>query len=96
MAKIQATQSFPGQSSGDVYQAVLKAAPKARLEIWKRRDIAWLVMVRGVSGSAEIDGNISVRPGGLVTVALSAAEMREDDLQTRAATVFQELSALLR
>ncbi len=95
MAKIQAMQSFQGKPTGEVYQAVLKAAPKAGLEVWKRRDIAWLVMVRSGAGGKGIDGNISVRPGGQVTVALSAGEMSEDDLQARAGAVFEELSTIL-
>ncbi len=95
MAKIQTTQNFKGKPAGDVYQAVLQAAPKTGLEIWKRRDIAWLVMVRCGSGGEALDGNISVRPGAVVTVALSAAGLSEADLQSRAGSVLQEIGAIL-
>jgi len=92
MAKIQVTHHFSGKATGEVYQAVLQAAPKAGLEVWKRRDIAWLAMVRGGQG---IDGSVSVRPGAVVTVALSAAGLSEEDLQECAQAVFQAAGALV-
>jgi hypothetical protein len=95
MAKIQETRSFPGKSAGDAYQAILVAAPKAGLQVWKRRDIAWLAMVRSGTGSDAIDGNISAR-GTQVIVSLSASSLSEADLKARAETVFQELQGLLK
>jgi hypothetical protein len=95
MAKIQKTHSYTGKSTGDVYQAILKAAPQAGLEIWKRRDIAWLVMVRSGSGSEAIDGNLSVRPGAQVTVSLASAGLSEADLLARSEIVFSEISRII-
>lgn len=92
MAKIQTTHSYTGKATGEVYQAVLQAVPNAGLEVWKRRDIAWLAMVRGGNG---VDGNISVRPGVVVTVSLSAPRLSEEDLQECAQAVFQAVSAIV-
>ncbi len=95
MAKIQDTQSFGNKPVNDVYQAILKAAPQAGLKVWKQRDIAWLVMVRSVSERDGVDGNISTRPGGQVTVSLSSAGLTEPDLQKQAAKIFEEIARIL-
>ncbi len=102
MAKIQETHTYAGKSAGDVYQAALKAAPQAGLEIWKRRDIAWLAMVRCGSGSEAIDGSVSARAGAngcAVTVSLStpAADARasQAELRARAERIFAEISRIL-
>jgi hypothetical protein len=89
MAKIQVTKNFPGKSSQDVYQAVLKGVPNAGFVVWKRRDIAWLVMVK--CGDT-IDGNVSVR-GSQVTVALTSAA--DADLQAKAEAIFAESGKIL-
>ena len=95
MAKIQETHAYAGKSAGDVYQAALKAVPQAGLQIWKRRDIAWLAMVRCGSGSEAIDGNVSARPGSQVTVSLSSSGSNEADLRARAEQIFAEISRIL-
>ncbi|HZW03808.1 MAG TPA: hypothetical protein VFF68_07770 [Anaerolineaceae bacterium] len=95
MAKIQETKSLPGKQAGEVYQAILQAVPKAGLEVWKRRDIAWLVMVRGGNGSAAVDGNVSARPGSQVTVALNAAGLSEEALRAQAETIFTHIVSAL-
>jgi len=95
LAKIQKTQSYAGKSAGDVYQAILKAVPLAGLQVWKRRDIAWLVMVRSGSGSEAIDGNVSARPGTQVTVSLASQGLSEADLLARSELVFAEIGKLV-
>jgi hypothetical protein len=94
MAAIQTTHTFPGKTPGDVYQAILQAAPIAGLQVWKRRDIAWLAMVRS-EGDAPVEGNISTRPGGQVIAALSAAGADEAALQARAGRLFAEMARIL-
>jgi hypothetical protein len=96
MVKIQKTHNYAGNSAGDVYQAILKAVPLAGLEIWKRRDIAWLVMVRSGSGSEAIDGNVSARPGTQVTVSLNSAGLKEADLLSLSEIVFSEIGKIVR
>jgi hypothetical protein len=89
MAQIQQNRKIPGKQAGDVYQSVIQAAPKAGLQVWKRRDIAWLAMVRTGLGSDAINGNISVRPGAEVTIALTGPD--ENKLQDCAAAFFREI-----
>ncbi len=95
MSKIQETRTYAGKSAGDVYQAALKAVPLAGLQIWKRRDIAWLAMVRCGSGSEAVDGNVSARPGAHVTVSLSSAGASEADLRARAEQIYAEISRIV-
>ncbi len=95
MAKIQETRTYAGKSAGDVYQAALKAVPLAGLQIWKRRDIAWLAMVRCGSGNEAVDGSVSARPGAQVTVSLSTAGAGEADLRARAERIFAEISRIV-
>ncbi len=95
MAKIQETRTYTGKSAADVYQAALKAVPLAGLQIWKRRDIAWLAMVRCGSGSEAVDGNVSARPGSQITVSLSSSGISEADLRERAEQIFAEISRIV-
>ncbi len=91
MGKIQDTQNFTGKPVNDVYQALLKAASQAGLQVWKRRDIAWLFMVRSGSGSQAIDGNVSARPGCIATVSLSSQGLSDADLHAVANSIFNEI-----
>lgn len=91
MGKIQDTQNYAGKLVNDVYQALLKAAPQAGLQVWKRRDIAWLFMVRSGSGNQAIDGNVSARPGSVATVSLSSPGLSDADLHAVANTIFNEI-----
>jgi hypothetical protein len=95
MGKIQDNQTFTGKSPGDVYQAILKAAPQAGLQIWKRRDIAWLVMVRGGKGDQAIDGNISARPVAQATVSLSSENVDDAALHALAQNIFSAITRIL-
>jgi hypothetical protein len=91
MAQMQATRKVPGKPAGEVYQSILQAAPKLGLQVWKRRDIAWLAMIRSGTDSNAINGNVSVRPGAEVTIALSGSS--EADLQLYVEKIFQEIGA---
>ena len=95
MGKIQETQNFTGKSASDLYQAILKGVPQAGLQIWKRRDIAWLVMVRAGTGDNAIDGNVSARPGAQATVSLSSAGLEDSELHARAEAVFNAIKKAL-
>jgi hypothetical protein len=92
MVQIQVTRklggSFATKSANETYQAVLAALPEAGFTIWKRRDIAWLVMVR--CGEA-VDGNVSARPGGQVIASLSSSHRDEAELRALAERLFQQL-----
>ncbi len=90
MGKIQDTQNFAGKPVNDVYQTLLRVAPQAGLQVWKRRDIAWLFMVRSGSGNQAIDGNMSARPGCVATVSLSSPSLSDADLHAIANTIFNE------
>lgn len=93
MAKIQETRNMSGKPAGEIYEAILKATPTAGFEVWKRRDIAWLVMVRRSEG--DINGSVSVSPGGQVIVALNAPGMTEAEVNALAETYFKAIEAAL-
>lgn len=92
MVQMQQTRKVPGKPASEVYQSVLQAAPVAGLQVWKRRDIAWLAMIRSGQDNDSINGNVSVRPGAEVTIALTGPS--QEELQACAAKIFAEIGAI--
>jgi hypothetical protein len=91
MEQMQETRKVPGKPASEVYQSILQAAPKAGLQVWKRRDIAWLAMIRSGTDNESVNGNVSVRPGAEVTIALTGQNLA--DLKSYAAALFKEIGA---
>jgi hypothetical protein len=91
MTQMQETRKVPGKPASEIYQLILQAAPKAGFQVWKRRDIAWLAMIRTGTGSDAINGNVSVRPGADVTIALTGSN--QEEMRTRTAALFKEIGA---
>lgn len=94
MGKIQTTHDYPGKQARELYEALIQALPKAGLKVWKRRDVAWLAMVRNATGQDAIDGNASTRPGQVI-IALNADRVDEADLNASAEKVFQEIQSIV-
>ena len=90
MAKLEVRREFPGKDSGECYQAGLRIVEKAGYQIFKKREIASLVICEG-----KIDGhnlNLSVVvPFGFpthVVITLTSEAANETLLSSEADRLF--------
>jgi hypothetical protein len=98
MAKIQEVRYYPGKSANDCFALETKAFEKAGFQIWKKREIAWLVQAQRTENGKKIEANMSARPGGktAVTLSISCNEISEADLKTYAETIFSAFEAEIK
>lgn len=98
MSKVEIKRPFTGKDSGKCYQASLAVVEKAGYQIFKKREIASLVICEG-----NIDGrpvNLSITaPFGFptsVVVTLTGHDVSEEVLNTEANRLFALLEAELQ
>lgn len=98
MANYEEIRTFPGKSANDCYAAIQRTYPKVKFEIWKKRDIAWLVIAKRKEGASEIDSNASAGFGNPtpITYHLSTPNMDESALKAIADEFFLALEAELK
>lgn len=77
MAKIERVNEVIGKSPTEVYETAIAAFEEAGFTVWKKRPIAWLMMVRKTVDGKTIDGNLSARMGAVTSYILTLAA---DDL----------------
>jgi len=95
MANITETIVISGKSTGDIFEAAKVALPKAGFQVWKLRDIAWMVLAKGTINNVEADGNVMARPGGTVAVSVGAEGVSDADLHTAAQKIIAALKETL-
>jgi hypothetical protein len=96
MASVQIKNKFEGKGDSEVYQAALQAIPNAGLTVWKKRDLAKLVMGTGKVDGKEVRCNIAVSMvDGSVTVSVEGEELDQAGLQTTADSLISEMGKLL-
>ncbi|MGD0707374.1 MAG: hypothetical protein ABSA51_02855 [Anaerolineaceae bacterium] len=97
MASVEVKKTFEGKSTSDLYDAGLKALPKAGFELWKQRPLAYLVMSKRVENGNQIDCNFMVHMGFPVNVSvtLGCDALSEDDLRPWADKVFAAVQEVL-
>jgi len=96
MATVQIKNSFAGKSDSQVYEAALQAIPNAGLNVWKKRELARLVMGTGEVDDSEVRCNIAVSMvDGSVTVSVEGDDLDESAVRTVADNLMGELSKLL-
>ena len=98
MAKIRIEKSFDGKSPDNCLEAAKKAFPNAGFEIFKVRDIAWLVIAHRQENDSLIEASIGARPPGVcahVTVSVSCVDFDKDALQKHADKILYELEQAL-
>ena len=96
MASVQIKNSFAGKGDSEVYEAALQAIPNAGLNVWKKRELARLVMGMGKVDDKEVRCNIAVSMvDGSVTVSMEGDDLDEAAVQTVADNLMSELSKLL-
>jgi len=94
MAKIRMKKSYDGKSPDDCFEAAKIAFPNAGFEIFKTRDIAWLVMAHRQENNNLIEATIGARPPAVctnVTLSISCVDFDKDALQAHADKIFSEL-----
>jgi len=90
MTKIEAKHLFPSKSSNECYQAILAIIDKAGYKIFKKRDVAWLVMCDGKLQDNFVDLTLSVPISMPTTVSLmlSSEDLDETTLNAEAERIF--------
>ena len=88
MASIQGKAQFSGKTDKEIYNATIQAIPQVGLEIWKKRELARLVLAHGEYKGEQVrcnivmsmvDGSttITAESGGLDEKALTLILSRE-------------------
>lgn len=84
MSKLRVEKKYEGQSPDDCFEASKTAFPKAGFEIFKIRDIAWLVIAHKPEDGSLIEANIGARPPAVsatVTFTVSCDDLDKSALQ---------------
>lgn len=96
MASVQIKKTFEGKTDSEVYKAALKAIPNAGLSVWKKRELARLVMGTGKVDEKEVRCNIAVSMvDGSVTASVEGEDLDEDAVKKVADSLLEELGKLL-
>jgi hypothetical protein len=97
MASVQIKKSYENKSDKEVYEAALLAIPNAGLSVWKKRELARLVLGTGNIDGQEIRCNIVVSMvDGSVTISAEADNLGEDALKQIADNLGSELDKLMQ
>jgi hypothetical protein len=94
MAKIEMKRAFPGKSADACYKTILSNVESAGYKIFKKRDVAWLVICDGKVQGNPTNLTASVPFGGptAISLILSADGVEESALQVEAERIFNLLS----
>ena len=97
MAKIDLKRPFPGKSAGECYKAILLIVDKAGYKIFKKRDVAWLVICDGKLLGNNVNLTLAVPFGSptSVSLSLSSDDLDVTALNTEAERIFGLLGNLL-
>ena len=97
MAKIERANEAVGKSPTEVYEAAIQAFEESGFTVWKKRPIAWLMMVRKSVDGKTIDGNLSARMGPVTSyiLTLAADDLSEDKIIQSAELVVETLNRIL-
>lgn len=93
---MQNKKSYVNKSVSEIYDAAIAAIPNAGFKVWKRRDIARLVMGVGSQNGQEVRCNIMVSMAdGSATISVEADNLDESELKSAADKLTAELDKLL-
>lgn len=98
MAKVEVTRPYPHKNTAECYQACLRMIEKAGYQVFKKREIASLVICNGNVNGLPVSLSAIV-PFGLQTavmLSLSSEEAVEDVLNLETDRLFNLLEAELR
>lgn len=96
MASVQIKTGYQGKTGQEIYEAALKAIPNAGLQVWKKRELAQLVLGVGQHEGEEVRCNIVVSMvDGSVTISAEGDNLGEEGLNQVAARLTEELDKIL-
>lgn len=92
MASAQENFIFKEKNDSEIYEAAIKAIPLAGLEVWKKRELARLVLAQGIVEGAEVRCNIAVSMvDGSTTISAESEDLSEEKL----AAIIMEIKSKL-
>ena len=96
MSSAQEKFIFQGKSDSEIFEAALKAVPLAGLEVWKKRELARLVLAQGNVDGAEVRCNIAVSMvDGSTTISAESEDHSEEKLRAIIAEIKLKLDISL-
>jgi len=93
MGKIRIEKTYNGRSPDDCYNAAPAALEKAGFEIFKKREIAWLVIGHRSDENGQIQASIGARPPAIsatATLSVSCDNLESENLQEYADAVMEQ------
>ena len=96
MASIQGKVQFSGKTGKEIYDAAIQAVPQAGLEVWKKRELARLVLAHGEYKGEQVRCNIvTSMVDGSTTITAESDGLDEKALTLILGRLQVELKALL-
>jgi len=96
MASFRMQKTYDSKSDQEVYEAALKAFPIAGFEVWKKRELARLVLGKGEEDGKEFRSNIIVNMvDASATITAESDDLPESVLQSIVEKIGTELDHLL-
>ncbi len=93
MAQFEKVEKSPFSSPKEGFEKTLELLPGIGIEIWKKREIANLILARKKSGENEIQCNIMFNFNDTVSISLDSPIDNEDTLKDLAEEIFATLDA---
>lgn len=95
---METKRPYPGKGTGECYEACLRMAAKAGYQVFKKREIASLVICNGTLDGRPVSMSAMVPFGAptAVMLSLSGENAREDALKGEAERLFALLDSELR
>jgi ribosome-associated translation inhibitor RaiA len=96
MTSVQQNKTYEGKTDTEIYEAAIQAIPNAGLKVWKKRELARLVLGNGEVDGHEVRCNIVVSMvDGSVTISAEADDLSQDALQKVVDKLANELDKLV-
>ena len=94
MAKIETSREFPGMSASQCYNAFVSMVDQSEYVLFKKRDIAYLVICDGTVEGSAVHLTLTVPLGGptRITVNLSSDNLEESILLIEANRILELVS----
>ena len=97
MTTIEIKHTIQNKTPTDCFNAACLAYPRLGFTIWKKREIAWLVLAKKKVEAMEIDSNLSARPGNptSINISVSSEKLAQDEINDIGNQILTELIKFL-